>query len=310
MNDFFEIENEPVKKTRYMVLDCGNFLWRNKFAQTGMKGTDEEINAFAVHTALWSLKSFFYRFKPDKIVLAFDQKPYWRSVVLPIYKARREELRKDDPGIENFKKQVIEFADLVKENSSMICLRHVTIEADDWIGRWIQTHPEDDHIIISNDRDFHQLHKFPGVKQWNPMRQGNWVEVEDAEFALFEKCIRGETGVTSDNVPSAYPGIFTKRLKKAWTDSYEMNSIMLHEIPDITNDGKLTKVKELYERNKGLMDLSAQPPEIVQIMDRMIVETEENPGKFDMFSFLQYLGDRNLQRIANSVDDFIPMLSA
>jgi len=309
MNDFFEMENEPAEKTRYMVLDCGNFLWRNRFAQLGMKGTDEEINAFAVHTALWSLKNFYYKHKPDKIVMAFDHRPYWRSVLLPIYKARREEARKKDTGIENFKKQIIEFSDLVKENSSIICLRYPTIEADDWIGRWVQTHPEDEHIIISNDRDFHQLHKFPGVKQWNPMRGGNWVEVEDAKFALFEKCIRGETSATSDNIPSAYPGIFTKRLKKAWTDSYEMNSIMLHEVPDITNDGKMTKVKDLFERNKSLMDLSAQPPEIIQVMDQIITDTEKNPGHFDMFSFLQYLGDRELQRIANSLDDFIPLLS-
>lgn len=308
MTDLFEMDG-PEKKTRYMVIDCGNFLWRNRYAQLGMRGTEEEINAFAMHTALWSLKAFYYKHKPDKIVMAFDQRPYWRSEVLPMYKARREELKKKDPGIEAFKRQIIEFSDLVKDHSSIICLRHAGIEADDFVARWVQTHPEDEHIIISNDKDFHQLHKFSGVKQWNPMRQGNWVEVEDPKFALFEKCIRGETAATSDNIPSAYPGIFTKRLKKAWTDSYEMNSIMLHEVPDITNKGKMTKVKTLFERNKGLMDLSVQPPEIIQAMDKQITEMEKSPGEFDMFTFLQYLGDRKLQRIANSLDDFIPLLT-
>ena len=84
---------------------------------------------------------------------------------------------------------------------------------------------------------------------------------------------------------------------------------MMHEIPDITNDGKLTKVKDLYERNKKLMDLSAQPSEIIDIMDKQIKKNEEDPGKFELFYFLQYLGKKDLQRIANSIDDFIPMLT-
>jgi len=310
MNDFFEMdENQEGKHLRYMILDCGNFLWRNRYAQRGKQGTPEELNAFSVHTALWSLKGFYYKHKPDKIVMAFDQRPYWRSVLLPMYKARRDEIKKDDVGLADYQKTVVEFRDLVQKHSSIICLQHVTCEADDWIGRWVQTHPESEHIIISNDRDFHQLHKFPGVKQYNPMKQGSWVEVEDPDFALFEKCIRGETSPTSDNIPSAYPGIFRKRLLKAWDDPYEMNSIMMHEIPDITNDGKLTKVKDLYERNKKLMDLSAQPSEIIDIMDKQIKKNEEDPGKFELFYFLQYLGKKDLQRIANSIDDFIPMLT-
>ena len=307
ISEFMEIE----RATRYLLLDGGNFLWRNRFSNRGLHGTPEELNAFAIHQALFSFKKHFDQFQPDKVVIAFDSKPYWRLDILEMYKARREEQHKKDQGIDEFRKMVEEFAALIRDHSSVITLRYPTIEADDLIARWVQLHPGDEHIIVSNDKDYYQLQKHSGVKQWNPINaRAGWCDVDDPKWALFEKCIRGESGASSDNIPSAFPKVRTTRLQKAFGDSYEWNQLMKEKVKDPLQGDKLVEVKELYERNKSLVDLEAQPLDIIEKMDFHIAEVKKTPGEFQLFYFLQYLGRRKLMKVADHVDEFIPLLTS
>ncbi len=99
----------------------------------------------------------------------------------------------------------------------------------------------------------------------------------DPEWLLFEKCMRGDT---SDNVFSAYPGVRKKGtrnkvgLLEAFADrqtkGFNWNNLMLQRWVD--HEGKEHRVLEDYERNKVLIDLSAQPDDIKNI----ITETVEN----------------------------------
>ncbi len=308
ISEFMEMDERPTKS---ILLDGGNFLWRNRFSNRGMHGTPDELNAFAIHQALFSFKKHFDQFKPDQVVIAFDSKPYWRSSILEMYKARREEQHNKDPGIDDFRKMVEEFSILIRDHSSILTLRYPHIEADDLIARWVQLHPNDENIIISNDKDYYQLQKYSGTKQWNPInaRQG-WLDVKDPGWALFEKCIRGESGASSDNIPSAFPKVRTTRLQKAYTDSYEWNQLMREKVKDPLQDDKVVEVQELYERNKSLVDLEAQPVDVIDNMDEHIVEVKKNPGEFEVFYFLQYLGRRKLMKVADHMDEFIPLLTS
>lgn len=303
---------------KYLLVDASHFLWRNRFALVGKQfNTPEEMNNFALHVSINSLNSLYNKHKVDKVVLCWDQGPYWRKELLPMYKERRKieaakgkTFGKDPESLKIFYEQIGEFYEFIDKCTSIISLKEPGIEGDDWIARWVQTHPTEEHVIVSSDGDFHQLHKFPGVTQWNPLKKGSWIKVEDPAFALFEKCIRGETKPLSDNIPSAYPRVQIKKLRKAWEDSYAMNSIMLHEVPDITNNGALTRVKDLYERNKKLMDLEMQPEKIKAMMDVMITDRKANPGEYDMFYFMKYLGKHKLYKIADQSDRYTNLLSS
>ena len=99
------------------------------------------------------------------------------------------------------------------------------------IAMWIQQHPDDEHIIVSTDSDFYQL-LAPNVIQYNgttdeivslegfkSAKTGEWVkdkktgekkEPINPEYALFEKCVRGDP---TDNIFSAYPGARKKGSK-------------------------------------------------------------------------------------------------
>jgi hypothetical protein len=131
----------------------------------------------------------------------------------------------------------------------------------------------------------------------------------DVDYFMFEKCIRGDTG---DNVQSAFPGVRKTRIKKAYKDAFEQVN-MMNEMWSIgekgTDEYKEFLVKELFEENTLLMDLTAQPDAIKDCMRQTIEEAFENPGEYSHFHFLKFLGKYELKKISEQVDNFVRMLS-
>lgn len=309
MNNIFEMTGNNSGE-RYMLVDISNHMYRSRFGAMKAKGVD--VNEYALHLGITALNKLYREIQPTKIVAAIDYGS-WRKQVFPMYKARRHEARERDESYEAFKECIKEFKLLIKEYSSIICLERKDVEADDWIGRWVQTHTQDDHIIVSSDGDFHQLHA-SNVSQFNPVSK-QWIDVPNPSYALFLKCIRGETAATSDNIPSAYPGIREKKLATAFDgDTFVMETIMQHEMPDISQldangDFVMTTTRALYERNKSLMDLSKQPSHIVELMDETINTAHEDVGSFDWFQVMRYLGKNNLVRVSDNIDTYTKMLT-
>ena len=101
--------------------------------------------------------------------------------------------------------------------------------------------------------------------------------VPDPQWLLFEKCMRGDP---SDNVFSAYPGVRTKGtrnkvgLQEAYADrsaqGYAWNNLMLQRWVD--HEGQEHRVLDDYQRNRQLIDLTAQPSEIKHAVDSAIRE--------------------------------------
>jgi 5'-3' exonuclease len=185
--------------------------------------------------------------------------------------------------------------DFIKDKTNCTVMQHPRLEADDLIAGWIQSHPNDSHVIISTDTDFVQLIA-PNVKQYNGVSETTITHegyfdvkgkrvidkktqepkaVPDPQWLLFEKCMRGDT---SDNVFSAYPGVREKGtknkvgLREAYEDmngkGFSWNNLMLQRWTD--HEGQEHRVKEDYERNRVLIDLAAQPEEIKTIIKETI----------------------------------------
>jgi hypothetical protein len=137
----------------------------------------------------------------------------------------------------------------------------------------------------------------------------------DPQFHLFEKIMRGDAG---DNVFSAYPGVRTKGSKnkvgliEAYADrtkqGFNWNNMMLQRWAD--PDGNEFRVKDLYERNKLLIDLTAQPDEIKEIVDASIttgvrVQTTAQVG----VHFMKFCGKYELQKISEQADSYAKWLN-
>jgi 5'-3' exonuclease len=253
----------------------------------------------ALHITFNSIKKAWQDFGGKHVVFCLEGRS-WRKDYYKPYKANRAETRaamtvKEQEEDKLFWETFDAFKEFVETKTNCTVLQHKQLEADDLIAGFIQSHPNDDHVIISTDSDFHQL-LAPNVKQYNGVseethtlegifdKKGKLVidkktkepkAVPNPEWLLFEKCIRGDS---SDNVFSAYPGVRVKGTKnkvgllEAYEDKdkkgWAWNNLMLQRWSD--HEGKEHRVLDDYNRNRQLIDLNAQPEDIKQIIQETI----------------------------------------
>ena len=219
----------------------------------------------------------------------------------------------------------------------MSVLRADGCEADDFVAHWIRLHPDDRHVIVSTDSDFHQLvsdsvwqySSVKGGKLFRPdgifdddgdrvtdPRTGRVVEMEDPEWLLFEKVVRGDS---TDNVFPAYPRVRRKGsknrvgLQEAFDNRHEKgfawNNLMLQRWTD--HHGEEHLVRDDYERNRTLIDLSMQPAEVRARMDAAVAgETaRERRGRIGI-RFIKFCNRHRLERLSENARDHAAYLSA
>jgi 5'-3' exonuclease len=228
---------------------------------------------------------------------------------------------------------MVEFLD--KRTNVSVIQQH-NAEADDLIATWIQEHPNDDHVIISTDSDFYQLIA-DNVKQYNGTtdqivslegfknaKTGETVidkktnepkKAVDPEWVLFEKCVRGDS---SDNIFSAYPGARLKGTKnktgitEAYNDrhtgGYNYNNFMLQRWVD--HEEQEHRVKDDFERNKILIDLTQQPDEIKAECKQRIAEAKEQDTKQQVgIYFMKFCAKYNLERMSQHPNDYAEFMN-
>ena len=280
----------------YILVDTANTFFRARHVING----DADIKlGMAFHITLNSIKKAWQDFGGAHVVFCLEGRS-WRKDHYKPYKAQRAASRAAHTEREAEEERVFweafdTFKDFITEKTNCTVLQHPRLEADDLIAGWIQTHPTDDHVIISTDTDFVQLIA-PNVRQFNGVMETTITHegifdakgkrvidkktqepkaIPDPKWLLFEKCMRGDT---SDNVFSAYPGVREKGtknkvgLREAYSDreskGYNWNNMMLQRWTD--HEGREHRVLEDYERNRILIDLSAQPEEIKNIITETI----------------------------------------
>ena len=127
-------------------------------------------------------------------------------------------------------------------------------------------------------------------------------------WSLFLKCMRGDAG---DNVFSAFPGAPIKGsknrvgLREAFEDrdkkGYNWNNLMLQRWVD--HEEQEHKVLDDYERNRKLIDLTAQPDDIKATVDAAIREqvSHRDVGMVGAH-FLKFCGKYELTKLSEQAD--------
>lgn len=309
--------------TVHMTVDMSNILYRVFFAH--IKESFDVNVGMCHHTALLTLNKYFNKFKPDELVLAFDSHS-WRKaytedlnecVTYKKYKGNRRTNMSDSDRekLEKFDSHIQELIDMFKDETRIIVLHRKWLEADDLIAGYIQEHPDDSHILISADKDFMQLLVRNDLKLIDPDSEKERTLDEydnDPDYFMFVKSIRGDAG---DNVMSAYPRLRSTKIKEAYRDPLTMTNILKHEFKVLINDddGNVIEkefiTEDVINENILLMDLTAQPEHIRELIVKEINQAKENRGKFNYMKFLRFCGKYDLIRIRDSIDNFVPMLS-
>lgn len=317
----------------FVIIDSANMFFRAKHAT---RGDIETKIGMALHIMFNSVKQAWTKFNGSHLVFCFEGRS-WRKAYYAPYKANRAVARaaltaKEKEEDEIFFEVFNDFAKFIQEKTNCTVLQHSQLEADDLIAGFIQAHPESKHVIISTDTDYHQLLnenviQYNGVaetvtsidgvfdKKGKPVidkKTKNPVKI-DPEWILFEKCMRGDT---SDNVFSAYPGVRVKGSKnkvgllEAFEDrnnkGWAWNNLLLQKWTD--HVGQEHRVLDDYNRNKTLIDLSAQPDHIKEIIQHTVNECIVNAKDHSQVGIhlLKFCQTYNLTRISDSVQLFSP----
>jgi 5'-3' exonuclease len=322
---------------KFLLIDASHLFWR---ARHSVRGDQSEKIGMILHILFNSLNKAWRTQNANHIVFCFDGHSWRKSVYKP-YKANRAEARSTltcDEINENklFFEAYDIFREFIKTKTNCTVLEHSTLEADDLIAGFIQSHPLDIHTIVSSDKDFEQLLAenvilYNGVddttttihgifdykgKSITDKKTGMPKIAPDPEWSVFEKCVRG---CSTDNIFSAYPGIREKGtknkigLREAFEDRYKKgfawNAVMQHHWSD--HLGVDHKVADDYIRNKQLVDLTAQPAEIKTLISETILNSCNALNRTQIgVSFLRFCGRYELQRISEQSGVFANMLKS
>ena len=322
----------------YILVDTMNLFMRAKHVGGG-KDIDMRVG-MAMHIMFNSVKKAWNDFNGSHVVFCLEGRS-WRKDYYTPYKANRKvtaakrsprEIEDDEIFFESYN-SMVEFLD-TKTNCSVI--RQGNAEADDLIATWIQTHPNDDHVIVSTDSDFYQL-MAPNVQQYNGVSEqtftlegvfnksgkpvidkktGEPKTLGDPEYVLFEKCVRGDT---SDNIFAAYPGARKKgtRNKVGITEAFEdrnrggfnYNNFMLQSWVD--HEEVEHRVLDDYKRNRVLIDLTAQPDDIKADCRNIVSEAVNKPHINNVgIHFMKFAGRHNLVRLTDQANEIGAILNA
>jgi len=293
----------------------------------------------ALHLTLSSVNQVVRKFGIDHVVFCLEGRS-WRKEFYKPYKAHRklDESVMTEAEIEEnkmFWETYEVFTTYLREKTNCSVLRHENAEADDLIARFVHLHPDDNHYIISSDTDYIQLInknvcQYNGISNELITLEGYFKDngkpvidkktktnklLEDPQYVLFKKCMRGDA---TDNVFSAYPGVREKGSKnkvgliEAYNDrfnqGFDWNNLMLQRWID--HDGVEQRVRDCYQRNKTLIDLTAQPDDIKEKVDQRIrdeVRITVTPQVG--VHFMRLCGKYELTRISEQADSYAKWLN-
>jgi len=280
-----------------ILVDLNQVLISNLMAHT--RGQLDEIpdKDMLRHMVLNSIRGYNLKFKQEygTPVLCADGSNPWRRDFFPHYKHARRKGRDESTKDWTSLFQLIgEIREEIAQNFPYIVLHIDRVEADDIIAVLVkENHSKEKIMIVSGDKDFIQLQKYPNVKQYAPI-QKKFVEGEDPIIYLHEQIIKGDR---SDGVPNILSAddVFVTGTKQR-----PINKKRLEEWANIENIPLGSETKKYYERNKKLIDLD----EIPGLIYNDILNKYKTYKVNDRTLLLTYFIENKLKSLIENINDF------
>jgi 5'-3' exonuclease len=284
-----------------ILVDFNQVMISNLMMQLGNHTNIPIEEGLFRHMVINSLRSYKAKFGDEygEIIIACDDKNYWRKQVFPYYKANRKKNR-DASEIdwthvfECFNKVKQE----IKDNFPYRVIQVDSAEADDVIATLVNEHGTDLNgpvkiLILSGDKDFIQLHTYGNVKQYDPVRK-KWISHNDPKKFLFEQILKGDTG---DGVPNVLSP------DAVFVSNGRQRPLTQKKIDKIYSDGGVMldpQADRNFMRNKQMIDLSMIPS---NIKSEVINKYNEESGK-DRSKLFNYFIQHKLKLLMENVGEF------
>jgi len=319
----------------HILVDFANLAFRVRHV---VRGDADTKGGMAMHVCFNAIAKVFEKFEGTHVVIALEGGNIWRTKDLNAYKAHRVVERnmrsarekEDDEIFFDYINALTEYLD---EKTNVSVIKVPECEADDVIARWVQLHPDVDHVILSNDSDFYQL-LAPNVRMYKGQTNetvslrniidDNGMQIvdkktkkpkegPDPEWELFKKIMRGDPG---DGIGRAcIKGMRETKLREAYENrtikGFAWNNVMLQEWED--PDTGTRRVIDRYKENEKLIDLTKQPDEYRTAIGETIVEYAKRdpiPASKIGFGFLKFCNEFDLRKLGEYPEKHTKYLKA
>ena len=279
-----------------IIIDMNQISLASLMMDLNMRKSNEVDEGMVRHMILNSIRLYRQQFTKEygEVILTYDSKHYWRREYFPNYKAGRKKSREKDNkdwdkifGVLN--KIKAEF----KDNLPYKYLEVYGAEADDIIATLCKNFQDEKIMIVSGDKDFIQLHKYPNVKQYSPILK-KYVNGHNPDTYIKEHILKGDT---SDGVPNVLS------LDNTFVDGIRQRPLGRKKIEtwlDIHIDDLPEEVKRNYQRNDKLINLDNIPEELGK---EIMFEFKEAPCG-DRSKLLNYFIQSRLKNLTNEIGEF------
>jgi 5'-3' exonuclease len=292
-----------------ILVDMNQCMISNLMMQTKISdGLNENAIRYMILTSLKSYKKKFHA-EYGNLILCYDSKHYWRKDFFPYYKQNRKKDREKSSFDWN---QIFEILNKIRDeirlNFPYIVMEVYGAEADDIIAtmaKYVTVQNIDRQkentklekvLILSGDKDFIQLSKYPCVTQYNPVHKKYVAEGIDPKIYIQEHVIKGDRSDGIPNFLSASDSFVSGKRQKPISKKNIAKWICC-DPETYCNEQQLIN----YHRNLKLIDLTCIP------------ETIENKivSEYDMLNSIEsnkisinYFIDHKLTSLLNEMEDF------
>ena len=296
-----------------IVIDYNQVAIATFMGEIGYRGgKDIEVNLPLLrHMILNVIRSYKNKFSAEfgnEIVIACDNRKYWRREHFPYYKAHRKKTREaSDLDWSAIFDALSIIRDELSEYFPYPVINVDGAEADDVIGtlaEYSQTMGEPEglfsdptsvpFLVLSGDHDFNQLQKWDNVKQYAPA-QKKWIKIKESpEAVLMEHIITGDKG---DGIPNMLSpdncfveGKRQKPIRKTLLAEWKSKPPEEWVTSEMTHG---------YNRNQLLVDLTKTPQDIKD----SIIYSYEQQKNGDRSQLLNYFIKNKMKNLLEGIGD-------
>jgi hypothetical protein len=280
-------------------MDFSQVILSNIMMQLGNHTNVEVEESLCRHMVLNSVRSYKTKFGAEygELVIACDNKNYWRRQLFPYYKANR---KKNQEASEINWKAIFECLNKIREELKVVFPYRVidieSAEADDVIGTLCREFGDYQKILIlSGDKDFIQLQRYNNVRQFDPVRK-KYITHNDPEKFLFEHILKGDAGDGIPNILSNDNCLVVGERQRPMTQK-KMDAFVKDAIANKIDHPAFRN----FKRNEQLIDLTKIPANIAaQILESYHDQEGKKPNKL-----MDYFIANKLRNLMENVGEFV-----
>lgn len=287
-----------------IIMDLNQVMIANLMVQLGNHTNVELQEGLLRHMILNSIRLNKRKFQEyGELVIACDDKNFWRKKIFPYYKAARKKQRNESElDWSRLFEMLNKIRDELKEFFPYVVLQVESAEADDIIaslckknGVELMNGGTEKILILSGDKDFVQLQKYANVDQYNPVLK-KWVRNKDPHKFIKEHIIKGDRSDGIPNIASS-DDTFVSGKRQRPIRQTKINMLLQQPLDEWPSEWQRN-----WHRNKQLVDLNEVPEEIDQcVMDSWAQQTKKPADRSKLFN---YFVSRQLKGLMENINEF------